>query len=147
MIYYILLAVLLAAAVASDIRSYRIPNSLNALGCLAGIAYGVVSDGTRGLCRSFIGIAVPVFLLIILFAFRIVGAGDIKLLSAIGAFVSMDIIKIIIISFILTAVYGIGTVVLRYRLTSKKGFTKIHLSVPIALGTILYLSGGVFLEL
>lgn len=146
-IYYILLAVLLAVAVISDIKAYRIPNVLNALGCLAGMTYGVVSGGTRGLCRSLMGIIVPAVLLMVLFIFRVIGAGDIKLLSAIGAFVSLDIIKIIVISFILTAVYGIGAVVLKYCLTSKRGFTKIHLSIPIMLGTILYLAGGIVLEL
>lgn len=146
-IYYILLAVLLTAAVVSDIRTYRIPNALNALGCLTGMTYGVASGGVGGLCRSFMGIIVPAALLMVLFVLRVIGAGDIKLLSAIGAFVSLDIIKIIVISFVLTALYGIGTVVLGYCRHSKRGFTKIHLSIPIMFGTILYLAGGILLEL
>lgn len=147
-IYYILLTALLALAVVSDIKTYRIPNVLNAFGCLTGMMYGVLSGGTRGLFRSLIGIVVPVLMLMVLFFFRIVGAGDIKLLSAIGSFVSLDITKIIVISFILTAVYGIGISVLKcFRIFPKPGFTKIHLSVPIVFGTILYVAGGVFLEL
>jgi len=42
-------------------------------------------DGVRGLLDSLLGIIVPFLLLIVLYALRMLGAGDVKLFSAIGA--------------------------------------------------------------
>lgn len=50
-----------------------------------GLAYGFMADGTMGLLHSFGGIVVGLIAYGILYTFRIMGAGDVKLLMAYGS--------------------------------------------------------------
>ena len=84
-------------------------------------------------------------ILYFLFYVRIVGAGDIKLLCGIGSFVHLGIVKIVILSFILTACMGVLIVtvnIVSAYYTRTKQLTRIHLSIPIALATAIYLCVG-----
>ena len=77
------LALLLLAASACDLRTRRIPNGL----CAAGIAAGLLGHAWHGagpLAWSLAGIAAALPLLL-LYALRAFGAGDVKLLMAVGA--------------------------------------------------------------
>ena len=80
----ILLALLLAAASAWDIAARRIPNGLAAAGLLAGLAWQGGHGGGPGLLYSLAGIAIALPGLV-LYAARVLGAGDVKLLMAVGA--------------------------------------------------------------
>ena len=77
------LALLLLAASACDIQARRIPNGLCAAGIAAGLAGHFWHGGGPGLW-SLAGIAAALPLLL-LYAVRAFGAGDIKLLMAVGA--------------------------------------------------------------
>jgi len=77
------LALLLLAASACDIQARRIPNGLCAAGIAAGLAGHFWYGGGPGLW-SLAGIAAALPLLL-LYAVRAFGAGDIKLLMAVGA--------------------------------------------------------------
>ncbi len=79
-----LLAVLLLGASAYDLRTRRIPNALAAAGMLAGLAGQARLGGLPGLEQSLLGIAAALPLLG-LYAARVFGAGDVKLLAAVGA--------------------------------------------------------------
>ncbi|HBW26945.1 MAG TPA: prepilin peptidase [Hungateiclostridium thermocellum] len=72
-------------ALVSDIRHYKIRNKLTFSFMFIGIVTNLVLDGVRGLLDSLLGIIVPFLLLIVLYALRMLGAGDVKLFSAIGA--------------------------------------------------------------
>ncbi|MDQ2798381.1 MAG: prepilin peptidase [Armatimonadota bacterium] len=80
----IALAVLLTLAAVCDIRTHRVPNLL----VLTGLGLGLAGHGWRGggpgLLESLEGIAVAVPLLL-LYALGGLGAGDVKLLGAVGA--------------------------------------------------------------
>jgi len=77
------LALLLLAASAFDIQARRIPNGLCAAGIAAGLAGHFWHGGGPGLW-SLAGIAATLPLLL-LYAVKAFGAGDIKLLMAVGA--------------------------------------------------------------
>ncbi|HOM01727.1 MAG TPA: prepilin peptidase [Acetivibrio sp.] len=79
------MAVLVLAALISDIRHYKIKNRLTFSFMLIGLATNLILEGISGLIKSLLGIAVPFLLLFVLYALRMLGAGDIKLFSAIGA--------------------------------------------------------------
>lgn len=78
------LAILLALATVCDIRTHRIPNPL----ALAGLVLGLVGHGWRGgapgLLLSLEGLAVA-GLALLPYALGGLGAGDVKLLGAVGA--------------------------------------------------------------
>ena len=79
----IVLAILLVLATVCDIRSHRIPNPL----ILAGLVLGLAGHGWRGgpgLLLSCEGIAVA-GLTLLPYALGGLGAGDVKLLGAVGA--------------------------------------------------------------
>ena len=80
----IALAILLTLAAAYDLRAHRIPNPL----VLTGLGLGLAGHGWRGggpgLLWSSEGIAVACFLLLP-YALGGLGAGDVKLLGAVGA--------------------------------------------------------------
>jgi prepilin peptidase CpaA len=85
-----LLFVWLLVAVYNDIRCFRIPNSLVLSGALVGMVlntfYPLEAD-TLGLLTSLTGLAVGLVILLPLYLFRVMGAGDVKLMAMIGAFV------------------------------------------------------------
>lgn len=138
----ILLTAFIACAVVFDVKSDRIPNILNGTGCLAGALSQLMENGAKGVLGSLAGVLMPVGILFALFAFRIVGAGDIKLLAMIGAFVGVDIWIVMALAFLLTAVYGAAVLLRRLMMSGSRSLTKIHMSIPIAVGVIFYIAGG-----
>jgi prepilin peptidase CpaA len=72
-------------ASASDIRTARIPNLLTFGAAAAAFVYLFASNGWSGLAAAGEGWAVGVLLLFPLFALGGLGAGDVKLLGAMGA--------------------------------------------------------------
>lgn len=80
------LAVLLAAAVYTDLREHRIPNSVTVPGLLVGLLLDALAEG--GFPGSaFAGAGLALLVSLPLVALGGVGAGDAKLLTAVGAFV------------------------------------------------------------
>jgi|SRR6185369_315605 len=82
------LIVLLVAAAVIDYRSYRIPNWLTVGGMLLGLACSAIlpSPDHTGLVWALGGLAVGFGVMLPLYALRILGAGDVKLMAMAGAF-------------------------------------------------------------
>jgi prepilin peptidase CpaA len=76
-----------AAAVYFDLRVRRIPNVLTFGATLAALVLGGVTGGVTGLTRAAGGWLVGVALFFPFFALRGLGAGDVKLLGALGAWI------------------------------------------------------------
>lgn len=77
--------VFVTLATIQDLRTRRIPNLLTMPAIVLGIIINVYSSGFNGFGNSFMGFMVGIGLLIIPFALGGMGAGDVKLLAAIGA--------------------------------------------------------------
>lgn len=82
-----LLALLLSVATAIDVRSRRIPNWLTLLGCVAGLVLAALTGGTAGLFESGKGLLLAFAIGLPFWLLGWMGAGDVKLVSAVGAFV------------------------------------------------------------
>jgi prepilin peptidase CpaA len=84
----VLLALVLGAAV-YDVRYRRIPNWLTITGVLAGLALNRFLDqGRPGMfVSSLLGLAIAFGVYFVLYALRAMGAGDVKLMAAVGAIV------------------------------------------------------------
>ncbi len=81
-----LLLTLIAAAVVVDVRSHRIPNALVATGAAIGFAWHLLLPDGWGIAYALKGAAVGLGLFLPMYAMRAVGAGDVKLMAMIGAF-------------------------------------------------------------
>lgn len=72
-------------AAIQDLRTKRIPNLLTMSAIVLGIIINVYFSGFNGFGNSFMGFLAGIGLLIIPFVLGGMGAGDVKLLAAIGA--------------------------------------------------------------
>ena len=74
-----------AAAALWDARTRRIPNCITFPAIILGLIINTYYFGWAGLKVSLLGLAVGLLLLIIPFALGGMGAGDVKLMAAVGA--------------------------------------------------------------
>src|SRR5215831_9740817 len=119
----LLLIVVLAAAV-YDVRYRRIPNWIS----VGGIALGVLSNSLRhgipGLLFALTGFAVGFGVYLLLYLIHAMGAGDVKLMGAIGALVGWQTwIAIFVIAAILGGIMAMIVIVARNRV--KKTFWNV----------------------
>ncbi len=98
----ILVAILIVAAI-KDLRSRRIPNALTYPTVAAALLYYFLLFGLNGLIFSVLGLLTGIFLLILPYLMGGMGAGDAKLMGAVGAIVGA---KGVFLSFLLTAIIG-----------------------------------------
>lgn len=82
--YTILPVVISAMAVWMDFREASVDNGWILFSFVTGFLIQITERGLKGGAIFLTGVAVPVILLGILFVFRMLGAGDIKLLCALG---------------------------------------------------------------
>lgn len=155
---------MVSLAAFQDIRTRRISNKLIYVGICLGFLMNYVHLGIFGLKRSFIGIAIPIVVLMGLFVIRGLGAGDIKLFSVAGAFLGFQFsIRLIIVSLFVGAAFGLIKIVLNksisscfnnmsnylsyiYTFKEVKPYTRnenntIHFSIPILIGIVLHMGG------
>lgn len=76
---------LLTAAALVDVRTRRIPNALNGLLLLTGLASAAFYGSGLTLGQSLAGMAAGFGLTFVLFAINAMGGGDVKLFAALGA--------------------------------------------------------------
>ena len=81
-----LLGAMLAVAVYMDVSRHRIPNKLNMVGLCSGLVLQGVAAGFPGLLTGLLGGLVGFACFVPLYALRGMGAGDVKLLAAVGTF-------------------------------------------------------------
>jgi len=88
----ILLVIVVIVAAVTDLRSRRIPNWLTLSGVLSGIAMNVfIADHWwDGLKFSLLGLALGFGIYVVLYVLRAMGAGDVKLMAAVGAIVGAE---------------------------------------------------------
>jgi prepilin peptidase CpaA len=106
-----LLAVLLLMVMREDIRSRRIPNKLVLVGVLlglglngllpAGLGFNSEVPGGLGWLAALKGLALGFAVLLPMYLIRAMGAGDVKLMGMVGAFLGpADLIGAVIATFI-----------------------------------------------
>jgi prepilin peptidase CpaA len=99
----VVLASGLVAATVIDIRSRRIPNELTA--AMTGIGIALAASGTSGvsLGASLAGLVLGLALMMPGYALGATGAGDVKLMAAVGTLVGPSLV---LSAFLFTAVAG-----------------------------------------
>ncbi|MCD8015274.1 MAG: prepilin peptidase [Lachnospiraceae bacterium] len=85
-IQVISLTAIAMTAVLCDLWSGRIPNAVIAVGLAMGLVCRFFAEGAIGVILSLGGMCLPVLFFGVLYYFRMMGAGDIKLLCVAGGF-------------------------------------------------------------
>src|SRR5664280_2755919 len=68
-----------------DLRTRRIPNYLTLGTAVAGLAFNFMGQGLSGLTNGLLGMLLGFFLLILPYLWGGMGAGDVKAMAALGA--------------------------------------------------------------
>ena len=104
-------------AAAIDIRSRRIPNWLTYAAMLLGVGHHTLVNGVHGFFFGAAGLFLGLALLIVFYLAGGMGAGDVKLMGAVGALLGP---KGVFFAFIFTAlvggIYAIILLLVRFRL-------------------------------
>ncbi|PLT44970.1 Type IV prepilin peptidase TadV/CpaA [Paenibacillus pasadenensis] len=100
---------LLALAFWSDIRTMRIPNALTGGFFVAGLLAHAAAEGGAGLGQSALGAAAGFIPLALLYLLRGIGAGDVKLFAAIGAWTgAAAVLELLLYSMLAGGIGGAG---------------------------------------
>lgn len=137
-LYGELSVVISAMAVWMDLKDASVDNGWILFSFMIGFLIQITENGLKGGVIFLAGVAVPVLLLGILFIFHMIGAGDIKLLCALGGIRR----RFLYLYQYMNEFYCTGEIRPYYR----KGMSfpeNFHFTVPIFLSAVLY-AGGVY---
>lgn len=81
----VLLLMLVSLSAAFDAKERRIPNKITFVGIVVGLLFNLITGGWIGFLNSFLGLLAGIAIFFIPFAVGGMGAGDVKLMGAIGA--------------------------------------------------------------
>lgn len=113
----VLLLFLLVMSVYHDYTSQKIPNKITFPAILSGVLLSTIFFGVQGFMNSIVGFLVGFLVLLLPFILGGMGAGDVKLMAAIGAIMGS---RFVLMTFVYTAVVG-GIIAIGYGIY-KRGF-------------------------
>lgn len=164
-IIILLLAAVLGTAVVTDLRSSRIPNWLTFSTMGIGILIQAWIGGLTGALSSLAGCFLGMGLFLLPYACRAIGAGDVKLVAAIGSILGpAAVVSVAALSVLAGGIYALSVMSYQWGIlaTSRKlacatygtlasgrlsGAGDFHLpyrlryGLAIAVGTLLFLGG------
>src|SRR5688572_3885722 len=115
---FLLLGIVVSAGV-SDVRTRRIPNWLVLTGLVLGFGLNSFLYGSAGFLAAAKGMGLALAIYFPLFVLRAMGAGDAKLMAAVGSIVGPgNWLAIFFLSAILGGILGLAVVVARKRLST-----------------------------
>lgn len=117
-------AVLGSIACSVDIRERRIPNWISVTLALSGLIFNLSVAGGNGLFRSLSGFAVGFLILFVLYLVGGGGAGDVKFMGGLGAWIGpYHVLFVFVISAIFIAIYS--AVIIAVRMIATKGVSEL----------------------
>jgi prepilin peptidase CpaA len=134
-----LLLSLLSVAVMFDVRSHRIPNWLVVIGLVVGIGYHGLMPQGAGVGYALQGAGIGLGLFLPLYLLRAMGAGDVKLMGMVGAFLGpSSVLAAILATLIVGGILAIGVALWKGvlgRTFANIRFILMHAAVTASSGT------------
>lgn len=127
-----------------DFGNEKISNRLIVSGLFWGLAFRLLGEGSAGVVHFLVNISIPVILLFLLFQMRAIGAGDIKLFSVAGGFLTTkQLLYVMLAAFAAGAAIGLIKLVYRVKTTGYQfgTITVIHFSTAILIGYFVIVWG------
>lgn len=116
--------VMLALAIREDALRQRVPNVLNACAFVLGIAMAFLAAGWSGVAISFGGALVGCAALVPFYLLRGMGAGDVKLMGAAGAYLEPNsALLAAAMAFVAGCVLALGVVLFQVKRTTARTAT------------------------
>ncbi len=110
-IYGVLLTAVIAAGI-TDVLSSRVPNYITFPLALIGLGFHAFSDSGAGILFSFAGLGLGLALLLGFYVYGGMGAGDVKLLAAVGAIVGpFNVFVGFLIATMLGGLYAVAVMI------------------------------------
>ncbi len=153
-------------AVGMDLQSQRISNGWILVAGILGFCYQFFYPGGRGALAYVAGFSLPLLILWIFFRFRMLGAGDIKLLSVLGGIMGREaILPCMFWSLLFGAMFSVAILsicgswlsrllyftdyIRKYVTTGirepyrsrREEAEHLHFSVPVLMGVLLWMGG------
>ena len=100
-----LLFLVLLPASLFDLYRYRIPNAIPVTGILIGLIRHLEQQGLNGVWPWLAGMIIPLFLFFLLHRWRVFGAGDGKLLAAVGSVVGVPRVFFVLFFSLVTGAF------------------------------------------
>lgn len=162
----IFVGTVLAIACISDLRTRRIPNALTFTAAAAALGFHLITGGLNAAGWSLAGCVIGVLLFLPMFALRGMGAGDVKLLAAIGAWLGPSQVAYVALAasiaggvvaigvalghgYLRTAVRNVWMLLMHWRIMGVRplesvtlegtGGPRLAYAVPISIGTVVTL--------
>ena len=118
----VLLAPLAIFVIYYDVRYRRIPNVLVLSALLAGISVNTAFGGWQGMLSSLEGFALAFFPMLLMHIFGAMGAGDVKLMGAVGAVLGVTLVPL---AFVMVVMLG-AVLAVYTMLRAGTVFTTLH---------------------
>lgn len=119
---------LLSAAFVLDVRYMLIPNRLTVSSLAAGSVFHALTGGLQGFAFALSGAAAGFAVLLLLYGVKAVGAGDVKLFAALGAWIGpSDVWQCAVYAVLIAGAYGIVL------LTLQRPFVRRRMAVNMTL--------------
>jgi prepilin peptidase CpaA len=163
---HIFVGILVTLACISDLRTSRIPNVLTFSAAAGALMFHLVTGGWAAAGWSAAGLALGALLFFPMFALRGMGAGDVKLLAAVGAWLGPGPVVIVALmtsiaggilgvivalgsGYLTTAFSNVWLLLMHWRVSGVRPLPSVTLqsargprlayALPIAIGTVVTL--------
>lgn len=119
---HLLLAVILAVCLYTDLKERKIYNKVILAGIIAGLIVNIIFSGLTGILFSLAGFLLGIGLLFLPFAAGGIGAGDVKLMGVVGIFNGAGFVfSAFILSALAGGIFALAALLMQKRLLSTLG--------------------------
>ncbi|AWB43839.1 prepilin peptidase [Paenibacillus sp. CAA11] len=130
---YIGCALFVVLAFITDIRTMKIPNKVTISFFLSGLLYQLIAGGWSGVVYGLKGSLLGFGILFLLYCFRTVGGGDVKLFGGIGVWTGMSFtLSSLVYSIVIAGIIGFFILLIR-----REVFRRISLALRSILGAVI----------
>lgn len=135
MVAFFVTTVMAVVAAVIDFRQFRVPNSLTFPLCICGLVFHAAANGLSGLQYSAGGVMVGVLILLVFYVLGVMGAGDVKLLAAIGAWIGgPSTVYVFCVAGMVTGIHSLVVLAWQRRLREVPAMFQVALIQVMTLG-------------
>lgn len=112
---YLVVGLGASTAAIIDVRESRVPNRLTFTLLVCGVLYHGMFGGLEGLKLSLLGAAFGLLSLFFAYLFGLLGAGDVKLMAAVGAWLGMPLVsQVLVCTLAVLCIYSAVVLLSKY---------------------------------